>query len=394
MSSEQPNSGGLGVLSWFFVGVIVLSTVVVPIATGPAKAAEAHLGITDVELSPDEPAPGQQTELNTVIRNGKNSPTVVEITDLYVRRQGSSNDIARIEDVGTITIGGNISVPLTVSFEKPGLKNLRVILVGQKRGGSHVRVQYPVTVHVKEPSRPQLELSAEEAVPGATRSVNVTVSNGLNHDIRQLRLVSSSPAVNFSVNERVKPQLGAGDSATFEFPARVSNSGSHPVNLTLHYADRGVKHEVTRTYHPNFDSPTNPGKVLLTDVQATQAGGSLEISATAGNVGSSTVDGVVVSVAESEQVEGSKYFVGSVEKSDFSSFTLRSDVSGNVSSVPVKVRYTVGGVEKSFTKDVNVDRQSVGPQLSNGGGGGLPLLPVGGAAVLLLIGAVVYVRKR
>lgn len=290
MSPQKPNHDGLPVLSWFFVAVIVLSTVAVPIAAGPAKAAKAHVGITNVKVAPDKPAPGQQTELKVTIQNGENSPSVVDITDVYVRRQGNPSDIARIEDVGTITIGGNISIPLTASFDEPGLKNLRVILVGRQKGGSHVRVRYPVTVDVQEPTRPQIELSAEEAVPGATRSVNVTVSNGLNHDIRQLKLTSSASDVNFSVNERVKPRLEAGDSTTFTFSARVSKAGSHPVNVSLQYSDRGVEHQITRTYQTNFDSPTNPGKIILTDVKATQTGGSLEISATAGNVGSSHAD--------------------------------------------------------------------------------------------------------
>ncbi len=390
MSPRESNDGVGSVLSWLFVAVVVLSAVTVPLATGPAKAAEAHIGISDVTVAPTEPTPGEQTDLEVTIRNGEKSPSVVDVTDVYVRRQGSPTDIARIEDVGTITIGSSISIPVAVSFDEPGSKNLRVVLVGRQNDGSHVRVRYPVTVDVKEVSRPQIELSTEEAVPGATRSVNVTVSNGLTEDIRQLRVVSSSPDVNFGVTERVKPRLKAGNATTFTFPARVDEAGSYPVNVTLQYSNRGEKHELTRTYRPLFSSPTNPGQVILTDVQATQAGGTLEISATAGNVGSDAVEGVVVSVVNSSSVERSNYFIGSIDGSDFSSFTLRTAAQGNVSSVPVEVRYSVGGVEKSVTTSVTVDRQMMRRPVPDSGSGGFPLLPVGGAAAVLLVGAAVY----
>ncbi|RDI69919.1 COG1361 family protein [Halopelagius longus] len=391
MSSEESSNRVSSVVSWFLVAALVLSSAALPVATGSAKAADAHLAIANVDVSPEDPAPGQQTTIETTITNGRNSPSIVEITDVYVRQPGSSDDIARVEDVGTVTVGGNISVPLSVSFEEPGTKKLRVIVTGKQANGSTVSVRYPLTVDVKEPERPQLEVSAEKAVPGATRSVNVTVANGLDRDLRQVRIVSSSPEVNFSANERVRAQLAAGNATTFRLPASVSEEGTHPVNLTLHYTDRGVQHCVTRTYSTNFAAPSNSGEIVLTDLQATQSGGTLEVSATAGNVGSSSVEGVVVSVANSSSVEQSKYFVGSIDESDFSSFTLRSDVEGNVSSVPVKVRYTVGGVERSFTTDVSVDRRAVRPQPSQEGG--LPLLPIGGAAVLL-VGAIVFFWRR
>ncbi|UVE52164.1 hypothetical protein KU306_16255 (plasmid) [Haloferax larsenii] len=393
MSPKLLDGDGSPVAPWFLAAVIVLSTAAAPLLASPAAANGAHIGITDVQVTPDEPAPGQQTELSVSIRNGQNSPSVVDVTDIYVRRPGSSDDITRVEDVGTIPVGENISVPLPVSFDKSGVKDLRVVFAGRLKDGSHVRVRYPLTVDVREPTRPQVELSVEEAVPGATRSVNVTVANGIDRDIRQLKVVSSSADVNFTVNERVKAKLAAGKAVTFDFPARVSEAGQHPVNLTLHYVDRGVHHEISRTYHPRFTSPTNPGKIVLTDVRATQTGGTLEVSATAGNVGSSSVKGVVVEIPDTERVDRSNYFVGSIEDSDFSSFTLKSDVEGNVSSVPVEVSYTVGGVQKSFTTEVDVSRRAVrrpAPQQ----GGGLPLLPVGGAASVLLVGAVVYLWRR
>lgn len=377
---------------WVLVAALVLSAAALPVMADSASAADAHIAIKDINVSTKEPAPGQQTTIRTTIQNGENSPSIVEVTDVYVRRPKSSEDLARVEDVGTVTIGGEMTVPLTVSFEEPGTKNLRVIVTGRQSDGSYTTVRYPLTVDVTEPKHPQLELTTEKAVVGATRSVNVTVANGLERDIRQVRVVPSAKGVNFSVDERVKARLRSENTSTFSFPARVTEAGSYAVNVTLYYSDRGVQHRVTRTYQTQFEAPSNPGEIVLTDLQATQRGGTVEISATAGNVGSSAVEGVVVSVPGSQRVDQSTYFVGSIDGSDFSSFTLNSDVSGNISTVPVEVRYSIGGVQRSFTREVSVDRSTVSQQST--GSGGLPLLPVGAVAAVALVSIVGYLWWR
>jgi hypothetical protein len=392
MRFPPSNSRGASVALWFVVVTLTLSIALSPLVAMPAAAADAHLGISSIELEPTNPAPGQRTELQVKIRNGPNSGSAVDVTNVYVRPVDSPNDIIRIREVGTVPVGGNITVPLSVSFEESGTKNLRVFVVGREAEGSYVNVRYPLTVDVEEPDRPQLELSTGEAISGATRPVNVTVANGLDRNLRQLRVTTSSPAVNFSVNERVKARLQSGNTTTFSFPARVAESGTYPVNATFHYAQNGIERTISKTYQANFESPSNPGELVLTDLQATQRGTAVEISATAGNVGSSTVEGVVVSVANESRVERSKYFVGSVEESDFSSFTLTSSVAGNVSSVPLRVTYSVDGVRRSFTTTVRVDRMAVRPQQPQGNG--LPLLPIGGAVVALIVAALVFRWRR
>jgi hypothetical protein len=346
-----------------------------------------------VSVSPEQPFPGQATTIETTIRNGRNSSQVVEITDLYVRRPGSAEDVARVEDLGTVSVGRELTVPLTVSFEEQGLKNLRVIITGRDQDGNHVTAKYPVTVDVEEPDRPQLEVSTQEAVPGATRPVNVTLANGRDRDITQLQVVVSSPAVNFSVDRRVEARLRAGNTTTFSFPSRVSEAGTHPVNVTLVYAYQGVQRRISRTVQTTFDAPANPGAVRLTDLQATDRGSSVELSATAGNVGTSDVEGVVVSISETQRVNGANYFVGSIEGSDFSSFTLSTSVDGNVSTVPVEVTYVTGGVEQSFTREVDVEQAASRERPPKQDGP--PLRPLVGAGVLLVVVvSVVYLWRR
>jgi hypothetical protein len=237
---------------------------------------------------------------------------------------------------------------------------------------------------------PQLQLDVQDAIPGATRSVNVTLANGLDRDVRQVTIMVSSPEVNFKRTERVQSVLAAGKTASFQLPATVDASGTYPVNVTLVYTDDGIRQRITRTFQAQFSSPANPGKVTLTGVSAVAQSGSLEISATASNVGSSSVDSVVVSIPGSEAVEGTDYFVGGIDGSDFSSFTLSTAMTGNASTVPVEVTYVVDGVQKSFTTEIPVEQRMARQPRSSSGGGGLPLVPIGAAVVLVIILAVGY----
>jgi hypothetical protein len=237
---------------------------------------------------------------------------------------------------------------------------------------------------------PQIALSVADGLPGTTRPVNVTVANGLEGDLSQVEVTVDSPDATFAASERVTSRLTAGETTDFRFPARVAESGTYPVTVTLNYTDGGTRKQVTERFDATFDAPANPGAVELTGVEAVDRGGRVEITATASNVGSDEVKSVIVSTAESENVDRKKYFVGSIDASDFSSFTLTPTVAGNVSSIPVEVSYVVDDVRRNVTTEIPV-RQAASPDRSTQQGG-LPILPI--LVVVALIVAVVIYRRR
>ena len=479
---------------WSVVALTLLLVTVAPIAVGTVSA-ESNIAITNVTLSTEQPAPGQLVEIRTTVRSSTNESKAVKITDVYVRPAGSANDRARAENIGTVSGGRSLTVPLTLSFDDPGVKNLRVYATGRMPDGDYVRREYPLTVvvggdgpglnvraqnpkvggetevsvnvtngetneirdvrlllngsnvAVENPERiaavlesgskrsftytatfledapstvratlqyttdggqtrtvtkqmsvgtdrlsasgdrPQVELSVRDAVPGATRPVNVTVANGLDEEVRQLRVSASSPAAAFDVTQRVRANVSAGETATFTFPATAEEAGTLPVNVTLEYTEDGVRRRTTQTVQASFTAPPNPAEVTLTDLDAVQRGGRIEISATAGNVGSTEAEAVVVSVGDARRVGAAEYFIGEIAASDFASFTLQANVDGNVSSVPVEVQYIVDGVERSAVTEVPVEREVVTRTSS---GGGFPVLPVVGLVIVLALGAVGY----
>ena len=262
--------------------------------------------------------------------------------------------------------------------------------VGGERRGTEYTLEPSFGTADAPADRPQLQVDVEDAVAGASRPVTVTVANGLGNEVRQLDVSVSSPDVTFKSNARVRSALQAGGTAELVFTAVAEESGVYPVEVTFDYRDDGVQQRVTRTFDVEFASPSNPGQITLTDVDAVAQGSSLELSATASNVGSERVESVVVSLPDSADVDGREYFVGGVEGSDFSSFTISTTVDENITSVPVEVTYVVDGVQKTVTTEVPVEQTELRQASESSGGSSVPLIPVAVVGVLVIVLGVAY----
>jgi hypothetical protein len=343
-----------------------------------------------LDVAVEDPTVGGETPVSVIVDNGQASG----IRDLRLTANGSN---VRVENArrfaADLGAGGERTFTFDATFPDQVRSTVALTLRYTTAAGERRTLRETTTVDLGDAGepveRPQVEVAVEDAVPGATRTVNVTVANGLSNEVRQLRVVADSPAADFEVSERVRSTLAAGGSATFQYPASADESGAYPVNVTLAYTEDGIRRQVSSEFEASFGAPANPGEVTLTDVQAVARGGSLEVSATASNPGSSDVGGVIVSTG-GEQVADADYFVGGVDASDFASFTLSTTARGNVSTVPVQVRYVVDGVERSFTTDVPVRQAAPAGPPRGGGGGGLPLVPILVLVVLVAAGVAVY----
>lgn len=391
MPSSQPSGRAVAVLATLCLLVAGLGAAV-PAADARSSSA---VSVTNVTYTPDTPTAGEQFTLRVTIANHGDGTGTFRVSEVYAR--GLSNTEYIAEEVGALPPGTSTTITLPVTFERAGWHTFAVHVNGQVYEGGIVNIEHPVTLKVADEQRPQVELSTGEAVPGATRPVNVTVANGGRTDVRQVAVTVDSPTANFTLTRRVRARIEGGNATTFRFPASVAESGTYPVNVTVTYTERGERHRFVRTFPATFDGPASPGEIRLTGVDAVARGGTLELSATASNVGGTSVGGVVVAVNGTEAVRPQTYFVGSIDASGFSSFSLQTRVTGNVSTLPVEVRYVTGGVERSFTTEVTVPAASGPATPPDAGGGGSPFgtvaLAVGGLA-LVVGGVVVYRRRR
>ncbi|SFR45193.1 hypothetical protein [Halogeometricum limi] len=195
------------------LAVVVVCSVLAGI--GIADAATTTY-ISNVSVSPEQPVPGERFTLRTTIQNSQSSDGSFRITDVYVRPKGSTSDVARVENLGSLPPGSNVVVPLTASFDTPGTRELRVHVVGRNPGGELVQLQYPVVVAVRQ-GGPQVGLSVGDAVVGTENTVQVTAANGEDAAVRNVRVSLGGSDVRVKNATRVLATLEPGTSRVFNF---------------------------------------------------------------------------------------------------------------------------------------------------------------------------------
>lgn len=380
--------------------------------------ADQDLAVTSVEITPSDPLPGETIRLSTTISNLQSSNETVEITDVFVRSQ-SDGEIVRVEDLGSIAVGSTMTVPLSVSFDSVGEKDLRIHVVAQDSTGFQ-RIKYPVQVTVRESSDVQLAIEAEEPIAGEESRVNVTVANGGSTPISNVGLVLES---NGAVNNprRVSGSIPSDTDQEYSFIVRFDEAGTGTLDARLSYTHEGGN---TRQTSESIDVTVDPagagteGRIQLTGIETTAFGNTITIQGDAANVGTTDAQSVLLSIRETSNVTpvapSKDYFIGTVEASEFGTFELTAEVGSSVTTVPVLVEWTVDDERRSevvqldigSTNDVSnrgqqgaarPDGPSGGP--STGGPlGAFNLLGVGGLigilAVIGITGLLYYFWKR
>ncbi|WP_435125218.1 hypothetical protein [Halobaculum sp. D14] len=379
---------------------VLLASLVLLAGVAAPVAADGFVVVT-VDKPNEEPVPEEPFTLNVTVSNAEGSANAYTVTDLEILEgRNSSSEEVETKDVSERVAPGNTAeLSIEPTLNETGTHRLYAHITLLEADGDRRRIVEPVSVTVYRPS-PQLELSVEEAVAGAERSVNVTVANGLDVQLSQLDLTVSTQASNvtFGATNRVRAVLAAESAATFSFPAKAVATGRYPVTVTLRYSESGNRRTVTETFNGDFTAPQNPGRIRLTGVNVVRNGDVLAISGSAANLGGDQVSSVVVSVQNADGVTAAQpqpdYFVGTVDGSDFVSFDLNAKLTGDRTTVPIRVEYVVDGVQQSYTTEIQVGQEALATPEPADSGGSFPTLPaLVGLAVVALAAVVLWLRR-
>ncbi|MUV59650.1 hypothetical protein, partial [Halobacterium sp. CBA1126] len=264
------------------VGLLVASSVGAVVAVG--SAAQTDVAVQSVETSVDQPAPGEPFTLTTTVANLQSSSGSVDVTDVYVRKAGSTTEYGRIENVGAIAAGQTLDVPLTVSIGSPGERRLTVHVVVRDDDGDYQRINYPLYVDVEEPDEAVVSFSTPDLVAGQESTVNASVSNGDEGVLSNVRLELAGDA---SVDnaERVSASIPSGSQVTHEYRVTFPEAGERTLAATLTYK---TSEGVTRTVDRNVTvdvAETNVDAALTATPTSVNGTAAIEASLTEyGNV--------------------------------------------------------------------------------------------------------------
>ena len=219
--------------------LLVLSAVALgTAAVGPAAGADARVTLTDTTIIPATPTAGAPITAETTLRLSGGSDTSMTVDEVRVVDPSEDDAVlGTATDLGRLSPGETLDVPVTFTVDDPGSRDLRLVAIGTDSDGARVEATRPLTVGV-EPGAPQVEVETDRVVAGAESSVQATVSNPTTAPLRSVEV-----AVTGGESRRTVPTLAAGASETVNLTA-VPAAGDGTVELTTTYTTpNGVERE-------------------------------------------------------------------------------------------------------------------------------------------------------
>lgn len=477
---------------------------------------DVRLTVTDTDVQPATPTAGAPVTVPVSVDSsgGSTQPLTVDRVSLV----DGNETLATAGDLGALSVGDGITVPLTTTFDEPGVRNLTVVFEGTNDNGERVVARQPLTIPV-EAGSPAVETRDVRAVEGVASAVEVVVANPTEATLRNIAVTVDGEGVEPIVDRRVVPTLASGATTNLSFDVRPDIAGETILRTNVSYTtaagteaalsdsavlsaapressvavrvrtieaqeqsnqpnldagvggfldtgDQGDEQEgqegdlrvtvanvgnapitnvvlrpraanrslgarpVTDRLAPNseqsvtvslertppaevvfeasytvagnessaqatFDPFPDRGRVTVTGVDVQDSGDELEITGDVGNPGQAEVSGVVVRVANTDNVTpalgGQDFFVGAIEGNSFAPFELAATADENATDLTLEVEYLVAGDPRTETLQVPVTDVS----RSSGDGGPPALLFVGILLVfLLLVGTTIYLARR
>lgn len=368
---------------------------------GPAAAQSSAITVSNASVTSSSPEVGETFVVQATIKNAQQASGDFDVSSVYVQKPGGRSRVAR--ELGTLAPGTQTTVQIPVTVDEPGWHTLSLRVTGSDADNPVKTIDHPIPVRIQgtESNALAMAATADDLGPSDQTDLHVTVANGFNQAITGVTLQVDSPGMTLPEPQRVASRLPPGNQSRFSFPVRDAEAGEYTVDATLTYTSAsGDRRTIRRNLSTVVSPVSEPGRIELTGVDVTRENGHLVIRGSASNVGTTDVSSVNVSVVDGETAgpaeSSATYFVGTVPASDFSSFNVRAEPTGqgNV-TVPIRVGYVVDGVRTSRTVEVDhrLNRTPTGGQADGGGGGGLGGILVIGGLLLAVVGGVLGWRR-
>jgi hypothetical protein len=300
--------------------------------------------------SPDAVA-GDETSVNVTVVNGDSSPISGVALDV-------SGDGIRIDEPrrvkGTLEAGEEHTFSYEVTFLQGRQQSLDTTLSFTTVDGHDRTVSESSPVTVDETAVDTQLTAAMERNESETK-VRATLTNFGNVPLEdgQIRAEVGGEVVTRSLIRDVAPETDR----IVRLDGVDIPEGPVTVISTFNAAGEEYVKETDLTF-----APAPEGQIELTGIDTARQSSTITISGEASNIGQSDVGAVVVSGEDTVDITpvppSKEFFVGSVEASEFSTFEITVETNNNVSSIPVRVEYTVDDERRTRVVSVDVDSGS------------------------------------
>ena len=207
--------------------VLLLSTVTVV-----AAVPDVRLTVSDVTVEPATPLVGETVTVTATVQNSGGSTSPVDVSRVILRGPDGRLDTA--ENVGSLSTGDSVTVPLTARFDEAGVRTLELRVVGTDENRNTVRISRPVPVAV-ESAGPQVTLDVTDPAVDAESRVQVTLANPAATPVRNLVVAFDRPFGEGVETRTVVPLLDAGETTTVNLTTVPTAPGERDLAVRVGY---------------------------------------------------------------------------------------------------------------------------------------------------------------
>jgi hypothetical protein len=229
-------------------------------------------------------------------------------------------------------------------------------------------------------------------------TIKVNIINPRSTDLNNVILSPSCEDVFISPSNIFVGTVSAGNSSAVEFTVNTvnSNSGNKNLKCIASYFNGDNLH-TSETISTNINVTSKP-TLILTNIEVKNSGNKYTITGEINNVGSTDMKNVVISLIDSKGVNSTQpypsYFIGGLEKDDFSSFELSALVTPEASEIPLLLEFRgTDNAYTSITKSIALNSVELPTQTDKAASSPL-LLVIGIVLCIVVFGIIGYSWKK
>lgn len=376
-------------------GAALVMVVLLVLAGMPGLTAgtipDNRVTITDATVSPGTPTAGAPTTISATVQlsAGSTSAATLERVEIV---DGDGERLGTATDLGSLSPGETLSVPVTVRFPDPGARNLTVLATVSDADDERTTVRRPLSV-VVESGAPQVETDLDGLVAGVDSPASVTVANPTTAALRNISVAVAG--ADGDRTRRTIPTLAAGGTETLNFSLRADTDGERDLAVEVTYTT-AVGTQVTERWERSVDVATLSDDVGVRVERASADGGTAADGGGAGGIAglAGALGGGNTLQSDSEGEDGQQPGAVSVTVTNFGNAPIENavlvprlpngsavaelgriavadaiapgdaesvtvDLSGiGAASVEFAVRYELDAEEREVTRQYGLDRET------------------------------------
>ncbi len=313
--------------------------------------------VSNVTMDPVSYFPGDTGTITVTLTNSGTSAIGLSHPDLLSSKLNVNSE-DNWEAMSYVGAGSTITYSLITTAKSTDGTYYGLFSIGTKSGNS---VHYPIKIIIdSDPLSAAITDKPTSFSPEAEQNVTLTIMNTRDGAVNNVVITPTGSGSDAYPSTYLVPTISAGSSTDITFGITPHTAS----NMTFHvsYENGNNPHSVDVVLPINFGADKTAAVPVVNNVVLSSSGSTYDITGDITNAGVSDAKGVVVTVSSPAKGTGTypEYAIGSIASEDSNSFEVTFTTT-DLSSVPLLVTWKdSNGNDYSLTKTLDLSTSSVG----------------------------------